>query len=302
MPIIEVSNPHDPRLADYLDVRDRQLLRQFRPAAPDHPGGDAAAPCGKFMAEGEVVFEQLVGSAFPILSVLCTPARLEAIRPLLAHIDTPVPVYVVPAPILESLVGFPLHRGLMAIGARTAPRTAAALLANLHQPGASRVVVVLENLANHDNIGAVFRNSAALGAHAILLTPGCADPLYRKSIRVSVGHALRIPFATIEPWPTGLTLLAEAGYQSVALTPQHGATDLRAFTPRAAPDSARRVALLVGTEGPGLTAAAIAGSDARVRIPMAAGVDSLNVAVATAIALEHLRWLTGGASETRSGA
>lgn len=302
MPPIEIDNPSDPRLSDYLSVRERQLHEAFAEHAPGRAGGDPFAPFGKFMAEGEVVFERLVGSPFPILSVLCTRTRVSTIAPLLARLAASVPVYVVPPNVLDSVIGFHLHRGLMAIAARTRPHAAADLLTSLHAPGVSRTVVVLEDLTNHDNIGATFRNAAALGAEAILLSPSCADPLYRKAIRVSVGHALRLPFARLGPMPDSLSTLTTHGYQTLALTPNQPAIDLRQFTPQPSPDGALRLALIAGSEGPGLTPQTTAAAHTRLCIPMSREVDSLNVSVATAVALEHLRWLRIRASTGDRGA
>lgn len=302
MPVVEIDNPNDPRLSDYLGIRERQLHEAFCEHVPGRAGGDPLAPCGKFMAEGEVVFERLVGSPFPLLSVLCTRARLATIAPLLQRVADSVPIYTVLPTVLDSVIGFHLHRGLMAIAARTPARSAAHLLDSLHAPGASRTVVVLEDLTNHDNIGATFRNAAALGADAILLSPRCADPLYRKAIRVSVGHALRLPFARLDALPDALSTLTARGYRTLALTPHPPATDLRELRPAPAADGALRTALIVGSEGPGLTPAAAQAADARVRIPMSSDVDSLNVAVASAVALEHLRWLRTGASAQPPGA
>ncbi len=286
MPVIPVTLPTDPRLADYLDVRERQLNRAFREHTPGHTGGDPDAPFGKFMAEGDLVLERLLGSPFPLVSVLCTPTRIAGLGPLASRIPPAVPVYVVEPAVLERTVGFHLHRGLLAIAARTPPRDVATLAAG---PG-PRTLLVLEDLTNHDNIGALFRNAAAFGVDAVLLTGGCADPLYRKAVRVSMGHALRVPFARCQSVPAGLESLHAAGFHSLALTPRQPAIDLRALT--LPPDCAARLALVVGSEGPGLTPAAAAAARQRVRIPMAGDVDSLNVAVAAAVALEHIRHLT----------
>lgn len=283
MPVIPVSDLADPRLADYVDVRERQWAAEFREdaAVTGAASADPQAPFGKFMAEGELVFDRLVESPFCTLSVLCTPARLATIGPALARLDPALPVYVIDASRLEHLIGFPLHRGLLAIAARPRPRTLADLLAS--RP---RLIVVAEHLANHDNIGALFRNAAAFGAQGVVLCPLCADPLYRKAVRVSMGHALRVPFVRAATWPGTLADLRAAGLRVLAMTPHPPAVALRSLPAHHAPGS--RYAVLVGAEGPGLTHAAIAAADLGVQIPMAPGVDSLNVGVATAVALEHV--------------
>lgn len=290
MPVIEVDDLADPRLTDFADVRERQWAAEFQAAGDGAWGGggtgvcDADAPFGKFMAEGELVFERLVRSPFRTLSVLCTPARLKTIGPALERLEPATPVYVIDAKRLEALIGFPLHRGLMAVAARNRPVGLAELLAR--RP---RLVVVGEDLANHDNIGALFRDAAAFGADAVVLNRGCADPLYRKSVRVSMGHALRVPFAMVGPWPGVLGEVRGSGMRVVAMTPHAPAVPIRELPGRHR--AGDRYALLMGAEGPGLTAAALAEADVPVRIPMAEGVDSLNVGVAAAVALEHLSHL-----------
>jgi tRNA G18 (ribose-2'-O)-methylase SpoU len=283
MNTIVVHTLDDPRLADYAGVRERQLAEAFseRPLPGSH-GGSAEAPLGKFMAEGEVVFQRLVRSEFAVQSVLCTPGRLRAIGAELALLPEGTPIYVIEADRLEQLVGFNLHRGLMAIGLRRPARSVADVLTL----AGGRMVVVMEDLANHDNVGSLFRNAAAFGAGGVLLSPGCADPLYRKATRVAVGYTLTMPFARVEPWPTGLAAVRAMGYRVLALTPKSPSRPLREVA--SAMQGGDRVALLVGAEGPGLTDAALAAADERVRIPMAAGVDSLNVSVAAAVALENL--------------
>jgi tRNA G18 (ribose-2'-O)-methylase SpoU len=208
------------------------------------------------------------------------------------------PVYVVGRQLMADTVGFDLHRGVVAIGRRLPePAPLAAV-------GASSVLLVLEGVNDHENLGALFRNARALGAGAVLMDPTTADPLYRRSIRVSLGHVLRVPFARLDPWPAGLSDLRVAGYTVVALTPDRRAAPID--EPSTWPHEWRRcavradrshttrggglgpVALLVGAEGGGLTAGARAVADVELRIPMVAGVDSLNVATAAAIALHRL--------------
>jgi tRNA G18 (ribose-2'-O)-methylase SpoU len=201
-----------------------------------------------------------------VRSVLVLRSQLDRLPPLNA------PVYVADRDVLVATAGFDLHRGVVASIDRPAPL----------EPGAvwraATAVAVLEDLTDHENLGAVFRNAAAFGLGGVLLSPRCADPLYRRSIRVSSGQVLRLPFARLDPWPAGLDALRSGGFTIVALTPAPAAT------PIATIDWPARVAFLVGTEGPGLTAGALAAADIRASIPMAAGVDSLNVATAAAVA------------------
>ena len=235
---------------------------------------------GLFMAEGELVVRTLLESEHRVVSVLCTPTRLEGMAGDLAALPPETPILVAERRVIESVVGFDLHRGILALGERSAPPTAGELIERC------RVLVVCEDLANHDNTGAVFRNLACLVGEGagVLLSPGCCDPLYRKGLRVSMGHALRLPFARLEPWPSGLEKVVAAGLETVALTPAGDAENI--LTLEHNPNT--KLAFLVGAEGPGLTAATMGLASRRVRIPMAAGADSLNVATSLAVALSHL--------------
>lgn len=275
---IGVRELDDPRLLPYRNQKDAWLRAQ-------REGGTGLAD-GLFLAEGELVVRTLLDSPHRTLSVLCTPARLLAMTDALARLGPETPVFVAERPLLERIVGYDLHRGVLALGARTDPPTAPDLLAR------ARLLVVCEDLSNHDNLGAIFRNVACLvGAPkpstlpgAVLLSPRCCDPLYRKSLRVSMGHALRVPFATLSPWPDALSGVPGAGFDLFALTPRPGATALKESTRNAN----ARVAILIGAEGPGLSDGALRAATRRVRIPMAPGADSINVATALAIALAHL--------------
>ncbi|MFN8816157.1 MAG: TrmH family RNA methyltransferase [bacterium] len=288
MPIVPVDDITDPALADYRDVKDRQLLEAFSAAQgvprPPHPADPA--PFGKLMAEGEVVFHVLVRSPCRVLSVLTTPTPLAPLGPPQAQLGEHVPIYVIDPRAMESLVGFPLHRGLMAIAARPAPTHIDDLLTRC-TPG--RPLLVLEDVFNHDNIGAAFRNCAALGGAGIILSSAAADPYYRKAVRVSAGHALRVPWArsdTAGPWPAALPRMQARGITVVAFTLS---PDCQPLSDTLAADlRAKPCAILLGTEGPGLSPAAAAAADLRVVIPMSPGVDSLNVAVAGAVALHRL--------------
>lgn len=283
-----ITDLNDPRVADYRDVKERQLLPEFdQSALPHHT---TAQHPGKFLAEGEVVLRMLLRSRFRTLSILGTLPRLLALSSELESLGPETPIYCVDQKLLENLVGFNLHRGLMAVGLRQPPTPPAELFARA-APG--RPLVALENLVNHDNIGSIFRSAAALGAGGILLSPQCADPLYRKSLRVSVGCALHLPFARLTTWPEGLHPDNPGCFTGVArplvlsLTPASDAIDLDSARTRLI-ETKQNAIILVGTEGPGLSPRAQRFSDLRVRIPMARGVDSLNVAVTTAIVLSRL--------------
>ena len=253
----------DPRLADYTDLRgegtrpDRSLARR-----------------GLLMAEGDLVVRQLLRSSYRVRSVLGTPRRLEALADALVGLHAPV--YEAEQGVMNALVGFDIHRGVLACADRGEPAGLGHILTTASS------LVVLEDFANHDNMGGIFRNVAALApGAAVILSPGCCDPLYRKAIRVSLGHALHVPFAWAADWPADLARIAAAGFITVGLTPEPGAEDIR---------DARvvRPALALGAEGPGLSPAALALVQRRVRIPMPGGADSLNVGIACGIALHRL--------------
>jgi tRNA G18 (ribose-2'-O)-methylase SpoU len=257
-----VEDPLDPRLEPYRSVRERDLVGRQ----------------GLFIAEGEVVLRHLVGSdRFAAQSVLVQSRRLTKLEPLLAGLGDNVPVYHGPQPVLDAVTGFPIHRGILAVGRASAPATAEVLVAGL---GPQALVVALYGVANHDNLGGIFRNAAGFGADAVVLDARCCDPLYRKALRVSVGAVLRVPFARAAEAEDLLALLTRHGFTSLALTPAGGA-DLADVVP------ADRTAVLLGPEGPGLSPEVIAGA-VPVRIPMAAGFDSLNVATTSGIVLHHL--------------
>lgn len=258
--ITPVDDPADPRLDDYRDLTaaDRR---------PDRPGGR-----GLVIAEGVVVVRRLLDSPYPVRSLLGVPRRLDELADDLAPLD--VPAYAVDAATMATAVGFHLNRGVLAVADRAAPVDATALARS------ARVLAVCEGVNDHENLGALFRNAAALGVDGVLLGPRCSDPLYRRSVRVSMGHVLRVPFAELPgTWPASLDVLRDAGLVVAALTPSPDALPLAD-----AGLAGRRVALLLGAEGPGLTAPALAAADLGVRIPMAPGVDSLNVATAAAVA------------------
>jgi tRNA G18 (ribose-2'-O)-methylase SpoU len=230
---------------------------------------------GFFVAEGKLAVLAVLASPYPLLSVLVLRRRLAVTAEL--PLPPGVPVYAVGDGVMATVAGFDVHRGVLGLAARLVLPAPDSLLA---AAGPSPVVVV-EGVNDQENLGAIFRNAAAFGAGAVLVDPTCADPLYRRSVRVSLGLVLKVPFARMSPWPAALGLVAASGRRLVALTPRPGAESLDSVAERL---RGERVAVVVGAEGPGLSAAVL-GSCHPVRIPMAPGVDSLNVAAATAVAL-----------------
>lgn len=231
-----------------------------------------------------MALESTLASPYPLRSVLALRRRLGVVEEL--RLPAGVPVYAVDEDVMAAVTGFDVHRGLLGVAGRLPPTPAYELLARVVSP----LLVVVEGVNDQANLGAIFRNAAAFGAGAVLLDPTCSDPLYRRSIRVSLGHVLRVPFARLAPWPTSLGSLQDAGYEVLALTPSpasetvdEAASQLRG--------SGQRVALVVGAEGPGLSPAVLS-LCRQVRVPIAAGVDSLNVAAATAVALHRFSPVT----------
>jgi tRNA G18 (ribose-2'-O)-methylase SpoU len=262
---VQLAGIDDPRLEGYRNVRDSELLRRR----------------GLFVAEGRLVVERLldaVDRGYRVTSLLLNDASFASLEHRLSRLPG-VPVYVCSSDKLASIVGFDFHRGCLALAERPADHAAAAVVKG------PEVVLVLEGVADADNVGSAFRNAAAFGTGAVLLSPACCDPLYRKAVRTSMGSVLRVPYARLPDWPDDLAALKREGFTIVALTPREHATALAAM-PRRGPR--QKIALLVGGEGPGLTAEAEALADVCVRIPMQPGVDSLNLATATGIALYHL--------------
>jgi len=260
--LIVIDDPADPRIAAYRTIRERDFVGRE----------------GLFIAEGEVVVRVLATrSLHPPVSLLIAEKRVATLANLIAGLPAEVPVYVASQTVMDAVAGFPMHRGILAVGRRGPLPAPAALLAAL-PPRA--IVVVLFGIANHDNMGGIFRNAAAFGADAVILDGDCCDPLYRKAIRVSVGAALTLPFARLARGEDALTLLEEHGFAVLALSPGGAAslTELRR------PD---RVGVLFGTEGAGLPQAILARART-VRIEMAGKLDSLNVATASGIVLHHL--------------
>ncbi|MER8405699.1 RNA methyltransferase [Mesorhizobium sp. M0185] len=258
---IRIDDPQDPRVAAYLDIRERDL----------------AGRQGRFVAEGKVVLDTLLAARrFEAESVLVLENRLAGLDDVLRKAPAGLPIYVASGEVMDRIAGFHMHRGILAIGRKGAAVSAETLLGALP---ARALIVVLVGIANHDNMGSIFRNAAAFGADAVLLDPTCCDPLYRKAIRVSVGAALKVPFACFADTAGCTAMLDRQGFSQFALSPR-GQIDIR--------DAKRkgRLALYLGTEGEGLPESLLARLQT-LRIGMAQGFDSLNVAAASAIALHH---------------
>jgi tRNA G18 (ribose-2'-O)-methylase SpoU len=268
---IEVASAADTRLADYTRLTDAALRIHLE------------AEHGLFIAEGTKVITRAAAAGYPVRSLLLGQSR-AADLPALAEAAAGAPVYLVPDDVAEGLTGYRVHRGALASLSRKPLPEVRAVIAG------ARRIVVLEDLVDHGNVGAVFRCAAALGVDAVVLSPRCADPLYRRSVKVSMGAVFAIPYARMADWHDGLAELKSGGFRVLALTPDERATPVTSAL-RAA--NAERVALVLGTEGDGLSARWLNEADEAVRIPMnpaarAAGVDSLNVVAAAAIACHLL--------------
>jgi tRNA G18 (ribose-2'-O)-methylase SpoU len=266
--LVRVDDPEDPRIADYRGVRDPEWLRRR----------------GRFLAEGRRAVEILLEQPdFRALSVLVTETSLAALRERLEPLDESTPIYVAGASVLLGVSGVRFVQGCVAAGERVRALEIGAFLAGLG-PGPARVLA-LDCVTNPDNIGGLFRNALAFGASAVVLSPRSSSPLYRKAIRTSQGASLRLPSIHVDDWAAALDALGAAGFTRLALTPHGTDAELRELgRTRPRPE---RVALLLGAEGEGLGPDSLARADLRVRIPLAPGVDSLNVATAAAIALHH---------------
>ena len=259
--VVVVDDPADPRLDDFRDLNsiDRR---------PDLPSGK-----GLVIAEGVLVVQRMLASRFVPRAFLGTERRLAELADDLRTTDAPF--YLANAEVMAAVVGFHLNRGVLA----AAPRPVELSIPQILQ--GARTVAVLEGVNDHENLGSVFRNAAGLGVDAIVFGLGCADPLYRRAVRVSMGHALLVPYAWSVEWPRELEVLRDNGFRVLAMTPNPAvptlATAMEAL-------EGEKVAILVGAEGPGLNERTMRASDVRVRIPMARGTDSLNVATAAAMA------------------
>lgn len=260
-----VDDPADPRLADYIGLTD--VVRRVR-----HEPAE-----GFFLAEGQLVMRRAAQAGCRPRSLLLAPNRVEDLLPELQALDCPA--YVASAEVLHAVTGYHVHRGALAAFDRPPLREASQVLAS------ARRVLVLEDVNSPTNLGAVFRSAAGLGMDAVLLSPTSCDPLYRRAVRVSMGEVFAVPYAYLEPWPAALTTVRAAGFRVLAMTPAADAVRIEDVEL----GGEDRAALLLGAEGPGLTAAALDASDLRVRIPMTVGVDSLNVAAAAAVGC----WVVG---------
>ncbi len=273
---VPIHDPEDPRVEAYRDQKDAWLRASHNAGSPQG-GSGTGLPGGRFMAEGSLVVDHLLDSGFRVESVLVSEHRADALAGLLARVPDAVPIYLSPRSVLESIVGFDVHRGLLACGVRGPGRDF------LDLARVCRALVVLEGLSNHDNVGSVFRSASVLagGGIGVLLSPGCCDPLYRKSLRVSMGHALKVPFATVRDWPVGLASVRDLGFELIAMDPRAGAEPIDTIGPL------ERPALVFGAEGPGLSDAVRDLIGRSVTIPQAPGADSLNISVAAAVALHR---------------
>jgi tRNA G18 (ribose-2'-O)-methylase SpoU len=268
MAVVHVDDPADPRVADYTSLTDMALRRTREPAE------------GLYLAESEKVIRRALAAGHRPRSYLMAPRWLTDLADLVADAERAgVPVYVGEAEVLKSLTGFHLHRGAIAAMHRPALPSVESVVSG------ARRVAVLEDVVDHTNVGAMFRSAAALGVDAVLVTPRCADPLYRRSVRVSMGTVFQVPWTRIDPWPAGVNVLRDNGFTvaSLALSDDAVALDELAAQPP------ERLALVLGTEGHGLSERTVSSSDVVVRIPMSGGVDSLNVAAASAVAFWALR-------------
>jgi tRNA G18 (ribose-2'-O)-methylase SpoU len=269
VPVLSVDDPGDPRLADYGGIPEPELARTR----------------GVFVAEGRLVVHRLLGSRFTTRSVMVTPAVFETVKPDLERHPC-LPVFVVPQSLMNGVAGFNIHRGCLAIGERPAAESWEQLVRSRRSSDRPQSLVALERVGNADNVGATFRAAAAFGAGGVLLDPSCADPFYRKAIRTSMGAALEVPFATDVPLLDALAQLRADGWSTVGLTPDASAPQARDVFARVAGGPA---VLVLGHEGDGLTPDASAACTHVARIPTTTHVDSLNVAMAAAIALYERR-------------
>lgn len=264
--LIRVEDPRDPRLVDYVSLRDVELRKHLE------------SERGFFIAEGEKVVRRAIAAGYEPRSFLLAERWLPGLRDELAAASG-APCFVVTEALAEQVTGFHVHRGALASLHRRPLPAVADVLA-----GADRVVV-LEDIVDHTNVGAIIRNAAALGIDGVLLSPRCADPLYRRSVKVAMGAVFSVPWTRLDDWYDALPWLHEQGFRTVALTPAADAVDIADVVDTAGHD---RLCLVLGSEGPGVSPRWMTTADVRARIPMADGVDSLNVAAASAVAFYAL--------------
>ncbi|HEX7537428.1 MAG TPA: RNA methyltransferase [Dermatophilaceae bacterium] len=270
---IEISDPGDERVRDYFTLTDVKLRTRLEPER------------GLYLAESEKVIRRALAAGHRPRSFLMGQRWVTDLSDMVETAESQgVPVYVAQAAIIESMTGFHLHRGALASMHRP-PLVAPEELLQRALKGRTSRVVVLEDIVDHTNMGAVFRSCAALGVDAVLITPRCADPLYRRAVRVSMGTVFQVPWTRIDPWPAGMQVLRDHGFTVAAFALGDGAISLDDL----AADQPDRLALVFGTEGDGLSRLAVKGADLVVKIPMAGGVDSLNIASASAVGIWALR-------------
>jgi tRNA G18 (ribose-2'-O)-methylase SpoU len=260
--LLPVDDPDDPRLADYVSLRDVQLRKHLE------------AEHGFFIAEGEKVVRRAIAAGYEPRSFLMSERWLPGLRAELDAVDE-VPCYVVDERLAEHVTGFHVHRGALASLRRRALPSVDDVIRG------ARRIVVLEDIVDHTNVGAIARSAAALGIDAMLLSPRCADPLYRRAVKVAMGAVFALPWTRIEDWYDALPRLRDAGFTTLALTPDEDALDI-AYLPRTA--ELDKLCIILGSEGPGISPRWLSSADRRIRIGMARDVDSLNVAAAAAVA------------------
>jgi tRNA G18 (ribose-2'-O)-methylase SpoU len=274
MPVIHLTDAGDPRLADYRSLTDVELRRRIEPTE------------GIFIAESAEVITRALGAGMQTRSVLVEDRWLDGMAASLAIVEQQgAPIFVGDRVILESIAGFHVHRGALAAMARPKLPSVSELLDRACEGVVAPRIVVLEGVVDHTNVGAIFRSVAGMGATAVLVSPQCADPLYRRSVRVSMGTVFQVPWTRITEWPGELAKLRDRGFVVAALAFRDDAITLDELVARNVP----RLAITLGAEGDGLSRGALEAADVVVRIPMAGGVDSLNVAAASAVALWALR-------------
>ncbi len=264
MNVEHITDPLDERINGYRDLTDVALRTRVEPQT------------GVFIAESAAVIERAIAAGHRPVSVLMEDKWRERMEPVL-HNEKDVPVFVGDRAVLEEITGFHVHRGALALMQRPEMPTVRSVIAGAHR------ILVLEDIVDHTNVGAIIRSAAGLGFDGFLVTPRCADPLYRRSVRVSMGTVFDLPWTRLSSWPADLALLRKAGFTIAAVTPGSGAIPLDDFDPP------ERLALILGTEGDGLTTQALAEADVALAIPMQRGVDSLNVAAAAAVMCWALR-------------
>nr|WP_218844926.1 RNA methyltransferase [Microbacterium pseudoresistens] len=266
-----IDDADDPRLSDYRDLTDTQLRRRREPAE------------GLYIAESEKVIARALAAGHRPRSIMTQRRWLDGVAQLVG--DVPVPIYLVPDAVAEGVTGYAVHRGALAAMQRPSdvrvPDLLDAIDARVSADSMPRRIriAVLEDVMDHTNVGGVFRNAAALGVDAVLVTPRCADPLYRRAVRVSMGTVFQLPWTRIDAWPEALGLLGTAGFVTAGLTLVPGAITLDDLVA----EDHRRLALVFGNEGEGMRAQTEQRVDRRVMIPMRNGVDSLNIAASAAV-------------------